>query len=266
MASPSIAQLFDLSGKVALVTGAARGIGAAIAGRLAEAGAAVAIADVSRAKGEAAAQQLSASGARAQFVHADLSVPEAAQQCVSATLQALGRLDVLVNNAGIFPLAPVAAIDAQQWDRVHAINLRAPFLLAQAAAEAMSAQGGGSIVNIASVEGVHPTGSLAHYDASKGGVIMLTRALALELARLNVRVNSVSPGGIKTPGLAQAALGAAPPGVPMDAIRKSFVERVPLGRMGEPDEVACAVLFLASAAASYVTGANLLVDGGYLLS
>lgn len=265
MATPSIAQLFDLAGKVALVTGGARGIGAAIAGRLAEAGAAVAIADVSREKGEATAQQLSASGARVHFIQADLSAAEAAPRCVSDAVQALGRLDVLVNNAGIFPLAPVAAIDAEQWDRVHAVNLRAPFFLAQAAAAAMSAQGGGSIVNIASVEGVHPSGSLAHYDASKGGVIMLTRALALELAKLNVRVNSVSPGGIKTPGLAQAALGSAPPGVPMEAMRNAFVQRVPLGRMGEPDEIARAVLFLATQASSYVTGANLLVDGGYLL-
>ncbi|HSQ61975.1 MAG TPA: SDR family oxidoreductase, partial [Polyangiaceae bacterium] len=174
--------------------------------------------------------------------------------------------DILVNNAGIFPPAPALDLSEATWDRVLSVNLKGAFFLAQAVAQQMIRQGdGGAIVNIASIDALHPTGRLAHYDTSKAGLVMMTRSLAFELGPNRIRVNAVAPGVIQTPG-ADAALavlaGSGSPG----QLKSKFVSRIPLGRLGTPDDVARAVLFLVSEAADYITGSTLVVDGGFLLS
>lgn len=258
--------LFDLKGRVAVVTGGAMGIGAGIATRLAEQGASVVVADVDEKAGPAAVAALPHPGGAAHlFVRTDVRDVAQIDRLVEAVVRERGRLDILVNNAGIFPFAPALTVTPDVWNRVLEINLRGPFFLARRAALQMQKQGGGgAIVNIASIDALHPTGSLAPYDASKGGLHMLTRSLAVELAPLGIRVNAIAPGSIATPGAAQAMPTA--PGVDAAQLMQSFLTRIPLKRMGEPDDIARAALFLASPAASYVTGVMLVVDGGYLLS
>lgn len=268
MANLSISELYDLTGQAALVTGGALGIGQAIAFRLAEAGASVVIADVDLAAAQATAAQIEARGGRAHAVRADVRVAADAEAAVQAAVSAFGRLDLLVNNAGIFPLIPVLDVPEEVWDRVIDINLKGAFLFAKAAAKQMVQAGrGGKIINLASVDAVHPNGMATPYNASKGGVLMLTKGLALELAPHQILVNAVAPGGITTPGTDEARNRvAAAAGIPNDAILQGWIQRVPLRRMGEPDDVAKVVLFLASRAANFITGALIVVDGGYLLS
>ena len=258
----SISQLFDLSGQGAIVTGGALGIGQAIAFRLAEAGAAVLIADINAEAAEATAQRIRDRGGHAMARRTDVSQVAEAQAAVDAAAQAFGRLDILVNDAGIFPFAPALQLSEQQWDRVLDLNLKGAFFFAQAAARHMQAAGhGGRIVNVASIDAWHPTGYLAHYDASKGGLLMLTRALALEWGPHGILVNAIAPGSISTPGAA-----AQPPEGIEDMDSSAFLKRVPLGRIGVPDDVATVALFLVSRAAAYMTGSVVVVDGGYLLS
>jgi 2-deoxy-D-gluconate 3-dehydrogenase len=263
---PGIAGLLDLHGMVAMVTGAGQGIGAAIAVRLAEAGADVAVLDLDDRTAHATADRIVRSGRRAVAILANVSDAAADRAAVRTTREKLGQLDILVNNAGIFPFSPAMETTPELWNRVLSVNLSGAFFLAQEAAKAMVEGGrGGSIVNIASVDAFRPTGNLAHYDASKGGLVMLTRSLALEFGPKKIRVNCIAPGSIDTPG-AQAATGAAlPSGVDPQALLKTFLARIPLGRMGAPEDIANAALFLASPAASYITGATLVVDGGYLV-
>lgn len=268
MQTPTISQLFALQGKAALVTGAAMGIGQAIAERLAEAGAQVMIADLNAEAAERTAAEIRASGFQAQAMRADMSQVAEAATAVEATVQTFGRLDILVNNAGIFPLSPAQEISEALWDRVLGLNLKGTFFSAQAAARHMIAtQHGGVIINLASIDALHPTGALAHYDASKGGVVALTKSLALEYARHRIRVNAIAPGGIATPGAAalNPAAGAMTP-EQLANLNAAFLARIPLGRIGDPDDIARVALFLASDAAAYMTGALLVVDGGYLLS
>lgn len=264
----TLQELFHLEGEAAIVTGGAQGIGRAIGVRLAEAGASVMIADVDAAAAEEAAVAIRSAGGVAQSCRADARSGTDAEAVVRATQEAFGGLTLLVNNAGVFPLVPVLDTSEEVWDRVLDTNLKGAFLYAQAAARLMAVTGaGGRIVNIASIDALHPNGMAAHYNASKGGLLMLTKALALELAGFGIRVNAVSPGGIVTPGSASARRGLCDKlGLEEEQIVQGWVRRVPLGRMGEPDDVARVVLFLASRAADYVTGENLLVDGGYLLS
>ncbi len=257
-------QLFDLKGQVAIVTGGAMGIGAGIAARLAEQGASVVVADVDEAAGRATAQTLPGPG-KSLFVRTDLRAPAEVDRLVATAVRERGRLDIVVNNAGIFPFSPALSVTPELWDRVLEVNLRGPFFLARSAALQMQRQGGGgAIVNIASIDAVHPTGSLVAYDASKGGLRMMTRSLALEFASLGVRVNAIAPGSINTPGASRAM--PATGGADAQKLLAGFLARIPLRRMGEPDDIARAALFLASPAASYVTGTMLVVDGGYLLT
>ncbi len=268
MTLPAIEQLLDLSGKRAIVTGGARGIGQAIALRLAEAGACVMIADIDLDAANETIDHIRSEEGTAEAISADASSARDAHKVVQATVDAFGGVDILVNNAGIFPLVPVLDVPEDLWDKVIDINLKGVFLYAKAAGAMMVEAGhGGRIINLASIDGMRPNGMAAHYNASKGGVLMLTKAMALELAPHRILVNSVSPGGITTPGTdtAREKVGKSM-GIPEEDILQGWIQRVPLKRMGKPDEVARAVLFLAGAAADFITGANIVVDGGYLLS
>jgi 2-deoxy-D-gluconate 3-dehydrogenase len=270
MTPKSIPQLFDLHGKSALVTGGAMGIGKAIAERLAEAGAAVALVDISAEKGKAAATEIKAKSGKVEFVQADAGKVSDIEKAVQFAVKTFGGIDILVNNAGIFPFCPALSLSEELWDKVMAVNLKGVFFFAQKAAQKMIAGGkGGRIINIASVDALHPSGNLVHYDASKGGVVMMTKSLALEWAKSGISVNAIAPGSIQTPGVEQGAASMATAGMnpeQMAEMMKAFNARIPLGRSGDPDEIASVVLFLASDAARYVTGATIVVDGGYLLS
>jgi 2-deoxy-D-gluconate 3-dehydrogenase len=263
----TIAELFDLTGNGAIVTGGAMGIGQAIAFRLSEAGAGVTIADVDLEAARKTVEEIKTRGGKAQAIEADARSAADAKKVAQGTVDAFGSLDILVNNAGIYPLLPVMQVEEDLWDQVIDINLKGSFLYAKAAAEVMIQAGkGGKIINLSSVDGLHPNGNAAHYNASKGGVIMLTKALALELAPHQIRVNTVAPGSIETPGVQSWAAKAIANGLTREELGKSFHGRVPLGRQGKPDEIARAVLFLACEASEYMTGSLMLVDGGYLLS
>ncbi|TET12709.1 MAG: SDR family oxidoreductase [Dehalococcoidia bacterium] len=267
MTTQTIAQLFDLTGKGAIVTGAAMGIGQAIASRLAEAGAGVMITDINPEAASQTVEQIMARGGKARAIHADATSADDANKAVEATVESFGRLDILVNNAGIYPFSPILEISEEMWNKVLDINLKGVYSYSQAAAREMVRAGhGGKIVNIASMEGLHPREQLAAYVASKGGMIMLTKAMALELATHNILINAIAPGGVWTPGTEALARQTEASGIPLEGAMDTYMARVPLGRFAEPDDVAKVVLFLASAAADYMTGSVLLVDGGFQLS
>jgi len=259
----SIARLFDLTGKGAVVTGGAMGIGQAIAFRLAEAGASVVVADIDLQAASETAEQINVRGGSAQAIRADLGSLPDAEQTIRTAVGVFGRLDILANNAAIYPLSPVLKVGEELWDRVHNVNLKGVFFCSKAAAQEMVGSGqGGKIINIASVDAFHPTRGTAHYSASKGGVVMLTKALALELAPHNILVNAIAPGPVATPGNKELTNMLRT----NEKAAKGFISRIPLGRVAEPDEIAKVALFLASTAADYMTGSVVLVDGGYLLS
>jgi 2-deoxy-D-gluconate 3-dehydrogenase len=268
MPTQSITQLFDLKGKAAIVTGGAMGIGQGIALRLAEAGAAVMIADVNLDAANKVVDQIKSNGGKAGAIYADAASASDAQKVAQATVNAFGRLDILVNNAGIYPFSPALESSEELWNKVLGINLKGVFFYCQAAAKQMVQEGhGGKIVNIASIDALHPTGNLTHYDASKGGVVMLTKALALEFGPHKINVNAIAPGGIQTPGAQAQTMASLKAGEqPSEDFMKAFMARIPLGRMGEPDDIAKVALFLASAAADYMTGDLVVADGGFLVS
>lgn len=263
MSAQSIADLVDLRGKVAIVTGAASGIGRACAVRLSQAGAHVMTADTNLNGITETAEIIVRGGGQSETSKTDIGYKEQTDTLVNRTVSELGRLDILVNAAGIFPPAFALDINEQSWDSVLATNLRGLFFLSQAAAKHMvGVKRGGSIVNIASMDAYLPTIGLAHYDASKAGVVGLTQALAKEWGAHGIRVNAVAPGNIYTPG----AVAAAEKLLPMFGVTwEAFKPRSVLNRWGQPDDMARAVLFLSSPLSSFVTGFTLLADGGALL-
>jgi len=261
----SVQDLLNLSGKAAIVTGGAKGIGQGIASRLAEAGAKVLVADMDEATAQATMQDLTNKGGTAAAFKVDVSDEVQVQAMVAACLQQFGSVDILVNNAGIYPPAPVAQMTQEQFEKVMHVNLRSVFLTTKYASEAMKQKGGGKIINITSIDALHPSMvGLAHYDASKHGVWGFTKNSALELAEHKIWVNAIAPGGISTPGTAAASQGAS--AEQMEAATKAFMAKIPMHRMGEPDEIGKVALFLASDLSSYMTGSQIVVDGGALLS
>lgn len=243
-----------MDGKVALVTGAARGIGAATARLLASEGAPVAVTDVNEIEGRAVTDEITSDGGRAKFVRLDVSNADDWARAVAATIDAYGRLDVLVNNAGIYSGETVESVSIDEWDAVMEVNAKGAFLGTRAVLPAMRQSGGGSIVNISSTTGLVGREVGGAYGASKAAIRLLTKYTAVQHAQEGVRANSVHPGAVETQMI--AANLSAPGG------RATSVSRVPMGRLGSVDDVANAVLFLASDEASYVTGAELVIDGG----
>ena len=248
---------FDFTGKVAVVTGAANGIGAACVRLFAASGAAVALWDIDATAAQSLAAELASAGARARGFAGNVARSGEVAAALAATVAAFGRIDVLINNAGIFRAAEFLDIAEADWDAVIDVNLKGAFLVGQAVAREMVKTGGGAIVNMSSVNGVTAIASIASYNASKGGIDQLTRVMALSLADRGIRVNAVAPGTIATELAQKAVLGSA------EAAAR-IMSRTPLRRLGQPDEVAAVCAFLASDAASYMTGEVVYVDGGRL--
>jgi len=249
----------NLQNKIALVTGARRGMGRTHALTLARYGAKVVVTDINQEECEKVVDEIKNQGGEALALKLDVSKKDEVKNVIQETIKKYGRLDILVNNAGIAEFKSFLEMSEQDWDKTLNINLKGEFLCAQAAAEKMKEQGGGVIVNIASVAmGQQGIGfaNIAHYCASKGGVAAMSEALAVELAPFNIRVNCVAPGLIDTPMIqtvksdAQALAG--------------ILNRVPLKRAGKPEEVSELVAFLASDESSYMTGSTIVIDGGWL--
>lgn len=256
MDTPPVKDLLDFRGVVVVVTGASAGIGAGIARRFAEAGADVVVHyRGNQAGARTVAAEILKVGRRAVSIKADVSESRGVADLINSAVTAFGGLDVLINNAGSYPASPLIDMAEKEWDHVMADNLRSVHLCTQAAARAMiERRRSGAIINIASIEAENPASMHTHYTAAKAAVVMYTRTAALELGGKGIRVNCVSPGLIWREGLDRDW----PEGV------NAYREAVPLGRLGTAEDVADACLFLASPAARWITGSNLLVDGGVL--
>lgn len=244
----------SFEGKVALVTGAASGIGLATAEELARRGAAVMLFDVNAEGARKAADRITATGASAASFAGDVSDPKACEAAVKATVDTFGRLDVLINNAGGGKLEPIGNLTVEDWRWMQAINADGTFYMTKAALEPMKMAGKAAIVNVASVHGLVGFVNHVGYTAAKGAIVNMTRTLGGELSSQGIRVNAVCPGVILTPLIRSTC---------DDEALAGFVKMHPIGRLGEPNEVANAICFLASDEASFITGASLAVDGGY---
>jgi NAD(P)-dependent dehydrogenase (short-subunit alcohol dehydrogenase family) len=242
-----------LEGKVAVITGGASGIGEYTARAMVEEGAKVVVSDMNDDLGNTLVEDLNTNGQNAVYVHADVTSEADAEKMINTAVTEFGKIDILFNNAGIGALGASEDLPLDEWRKVISVNLDGVFLTAKHAIKAMQKNGGGNIVNNASILGHVGQAQTAAYTAAKGGVVNMTRALAVEYAQQNIRVNAVCPGYIETPLLSQLD----------EDMKNHLVSLHPIGRLGRPEEVAKAVVFLASDDASFVTGANLLVDGGY---
>ena len=249
----------DLKEKVTIITGARRGMGKSHALRLAKAGAKVVVSDISEEECQKVVDEIKKNRGEAMAVKCDVTKKGEVENMVKQAIGKWGRIDILVNNAGICQFKPFLEITEEEWDRTININLKGYFLCAQAAAKEMVKQKSGVIVNIASVAmGQQGVGmpNIVHYCASKGGIVGMTEALAVELAPFNIRVNAISPGAIETP---MVDLLKTDP-----KTMEGVLARVPLHRMGKPEEVSNLVLFLVSDDSSYMTGSTVVIDGGWL--
>lgn len=242
-----------LAGKVAVVTGGASGIGEFTVREMVEEGAKVVIADLNDDLGSKLVQELNQEERQVAYIHVDVTKEDQVENMIEFAVSEFGKLDILFNNAGIGSLSPSAELPFEEWRKVLSVNLDGVFLAAKHAIKAMQKNGGGSIVNTASILGHVGQAQTAPYTASKGAVVNLTRTLAVEYVKDNIRVNAVCPGYIETPLLNQLD----------EAMKNHLISLHPIGRLGKPEEIAKAVVFLASDDASFVTGSNLLVDGGY---
>lgn len=249
----------NLTGKVAIITGARRGMGRTHALALAGAGAKVAVVDISLEDCQKVVDEIKAQGGEALAIQCDVSKKSEVENMVKMTVEKFGKLDILVNNAGVVQFKPFLELTEEDWDRTLNINLRGYFLCAQAAAKEMAKQKYGAIVNVASIAmgqiGVGFAG-LAHYCASKGGIVAMAEAMALDLAQYNIRVNTVAPGAIDTPMAADTKNNPK--------ALEATLAGIPLHRIGKPEEVSNVVLFLASDDSSYMTGSTVVVDGGWV--
>jgi NAD(P)-dependent dehydrogenase (short-subunit alcohol dehydrogenase family) len=251
--------MFDLKDKVAIITGARRGMGRTHALKLAKTGAKVIVSDISLEDCQKVVKEIKKEGGEAMAVKCDVTKKEEVEGMLKKTIKEFGKIDILVNNAGIVQFKPFLELTEEDWDRTLNINLKGYFLCAQACAKKMAKQKSGVIVNIASVAmGQAGIGfpNIIHYCASKGGIVAMTEALAVELAPYNIRVNAIAPGVIDTSMVEQTKESPE--------MMKATLARVPLGRMGKPEEVSNLVLFLVSDASSYITGSTIVIDGGWL--
>ncbi|PIR72010.1 MAG: hypothetical protein COU42_02815 [Candidatus Nealsonbacteria bacterium CG10_big_fil_rev_8_21_14_0_10_36_24] len=251
--------MLNLKNKTAIITGARQGMGRTHALTLAKAGAKVVVSDISLENCEKVVKEIKKEGGEAMAIKCDVSKEQEVDEMMKKTIKKWGKIDILVNNAGICQFKPFLELTEEEWDRTININLKGYFLCAQAAAKAMAKQKSGAIINIASVAmGQQGIGfsNIAHYCASKGGIVGMTEAMAVELATYNIRVNAIAPGMIDTPMI--------------DPIKKdpqqekAILARVPMQRMGQAQEVSNLVLFLASDESSYMTGSTVVIDGGWL--
>ena len=249
----------DLKDKVVIITGARRGMGKSHALVLAKAGAKIVVSDISEEDCQKVVEEIEKNGGEALTVKCDVSKKEEVDNLVKKTIERFGKVDVLVNNAGICQFKPFLELTEEEWDRTLNINLKGYFLCAQAVAKEMVKKKSGVIINIASVAmGQQGVGfpNIVHYCASKGGIVGMTEALAVELAPYNIRINAISPGMIETPMITSIKENPEQ--------EKETLKRIPLGRPGKPEEVSNLVLFLASDQSSYMTGATVIIDGGWL--
>jgi 2-deoxy-D-gluconate 3-dehydrogenase len=267
-AGAPIERLIDLTGRTALVTGAAQGFGFAGARRLAEAGASVVLADRRSDRVEAAAARLVEQGRAVRAITADVSVEGDVAAMVDAAVETFGGLDVLVNNAAVYSNYLLGALEGPEFGRILDVNVLGVHLCTRAAVGQMRRQErGGSIVNVTSIDAVHPTSlGMSHYTTSKHAIWGFTKAMALELGPEGIRINAVAPGPSLTEGAVEYIQAGAPEGIDIEAQWAQAAHRVPMRRWADPDEIGRAVLFLASDLSSYVHGAQLVVDGGYLVA
>lgn len=252
-----------LSNKVALITGSGSGMGRASAILFCQEGARISIVDVDRKGGEQTVELVKQKGGDAIFIQADVSKASDVERMIKATVDTYGRLDILFNNAGIpMSFTPVEEVKEELWDKIININIKGIFLGCKYAVPIMKKQGGGVIINTASISGVRPRPGLSAYSTSKAAAIMLTKALAIELAPSKIRVNCINPVAAETPMLAKFIADGGAKGEQFETGRKRFMDTVPLGRLATPEDVAYVALFLASEKASLITGASFDVDGG----
>ncbi len=250
--------MFDLKGKVALVTGSSRGIGKSIALKLAQAGADVVVNYLtSSAAAVEVKEEIEAMGRKSLAIQADASKKEDVDRLFETTTKTFDRLDICVNNAGIVTRHPFLEMTEEQWDRVINCNLRGYFLCGQAAARYMAAHGGGRIINVSSISQFQPAMGRVHYCASKGGIHMLTKGMALELAQHNITVNAIGPGATATDFTSDVLSDPK--------FLRSTLDKIPLNRVGQPTDMGGAVVLLASDEGAYITGQTIFIDGGYLL-
>lgn len=262
MTQTSLQEVTCLTGKVAIVTGGAVGIGYGIAYRLAEAGAQVVIASLGEEQTRAASERLCECGYISTWIETDVSDATQVARMVDVALETYGKIDILVNNAGIYPNIPLMELSETDFEKIVDTNLKSVFLTTKAVAAQMMQTGGGTIINITSIDAIHPSMiGLATYDASKHGVWGFTKNVALELAPHKIRVNAIAPGVIDTPGIRKQSDAKQ-----FEEDLKPIVAKIPMRRMGEADDIGKVALFLASDLSSYMTGSQVVVDGGYLLT